>query len=68
MNNESDASRLIWGYLSLIVLGVFGVHRFLLGRPLTGIVYAFTGGLLGVGLVFDFFIGVPYMALNRGEY
>ena len=68
MNDESTTARMIWGYLALIAFGVFGVHRFMLGRPMTGLLYAFTGGLLGVGLVFDFFVGVPYMATTRGDY
>lgn len=35
------------------VLGVFGVHRFYLGKIWTGILYLCTGGLWGVGTVFD---------------
>ena len=58
MNDESTTARMVWGYLALITFGIFGVHRFMLGRPYTGVLYAFTGGLLGIGLIFDFFIGV----------
>ena len=68
MNDEATRMRMLWGYLALITFGVFGVHRFMLGRPVTGLLYALTGGLLGAGLVFDFFIGVPYMASTKGEY
>jgi hypothetical protein len=34
-------------------LGLFGIHRFYLGRPWTGILYMFTFGLLGVGQLVD---------------
>ena len=33
--------------------GYLGVHKFLEGKILTGIVYAFTGGLFGVGVFID---------------
>lgn len=33
--------------------GYFGVHKFLEGRILVGIIYAFTGGLFGVGIFID---------------
>ena len=36
-----------------IIVGCFGVHKFLEGRVLTGIIYAFTGGLFGVGVFID---------------
>jgi len=68
MNDESTLARFLWGYAGLIAFGFLGAHRFLLGRPLTGLVYAFTGGLGGLGLVFDFFVGVPYMAMTQGDY
>ena len=68
MNDETTLARFLWGYAALIAFGFLGIHRFILGRPVTGIVYALTGGLGGAGLVFDFFIGVPYMVLRRGGY
>ncbi len=34
-------------------LGLVGAHRFYLGSPATGALYAFTGGLLGIGLLVD---------------
>ena len=36
-------------------LGVFGVHRFYMGKWATGILYLLTGGLLGIGWIYDFF-------------
>ncbi len=42
-------------WIFLTFLGVFGVHRFYLGKWVSGLLYAFTGGLLGVGVLYDFF-------------
>lgn len=41
-------------WLLLTFLGVFGIHRFYQGKWLTGIVYLLTGGLLGIGYVYDY--------------
>ena len=40
-------------WLLLVLLGFFGVHRFYLGRIITGAIYLFTGGLFGIGFVYD---------------
>jgi Fe2+ or Zn2+ uptake regulation protein len=42
-------------YLLLIFLGIFGAHRFYLEKIGTGILYLFTGGLLGIGVLVDLF-------------
>ena len=42
------------------VFGFFGVHRFYYGKPLTGILWAFTLGLYFVGWIVDFFL-IPDM-------
>lgn len=39
--------------LLCIFLGVAGVHRFYTGRIGLGLLYLFTGGLLGVGVLVD---------------
>lgn len=41
-------------WLLLTFLGVFGVHRFYMGKWITGLAYALTGGLVGVGVLYDF--------------
>lgn len=41
-------------WILLTFLGVFGVHRFYLGKWGTGILYLLTLGLLGIGLIYDF--------------
>jgi TM2 domain-containing membrane protein YozV len=41
-------------WILLTFLGVFGVHRLYLGKVLTALVYFFTGGLFGLGLLYDY--------------
>ena len=41
-------------WLLLTFLGFFGVHRFYLGKWGTGILYLLTVGLLGIGILYDF--------------
>ena len=35
--------------------GIFGFHRFYLGKIPSGILWMITGGLCGIGLIYDFF-------------
>ena len=37
----------------LILVGVLGIHKFYLGQIGPGILYLFTGGLCGIGLIID---------------
>jgi len=41
-------------WLLLTFLGVFGVHRFYMAKWITGLIYLLTGGLLGLGVLYDF--------------
>ena len=41
-------------WILLTFLGIFGIHRMYMGKWLTGILYLFTGGLLGIGIIYDF--------------
>ncbi len=40
-------------WLLLTFLGVFGLHRFYLGKWITGFLWLFTGGLFFVGWLYD---------------
>jgi TM2 domain-containing membrane protein YozV len=40
-------------WLLLTFLGVFGIHRFYLGKFITGLIYLLTLGLFGIGLLYD---------------
>jgi len=41
-------------WLLLTFLGVFGIHRFYMGKWMTGLLYLLTGGGLLIGVVYDF--------------
>ena len=41
-------------WILLTFLGVFGIHRFYMGKWVTGLIYLFTGGLFLVGYLYDY--------------
>ena len=41
-------------WILLTFLGIFGLHRLYLGKWPTAIVYFFTAGLFGIGILYDF--------------
>jgi TM2 domain-containing membrane protein YozV len=41
-------------WILLTFLGVLGIHRFYLGKWITGVIYLLTGGLFLVGYVYDY--------------
>jgi TM2 domain-containing membrane protein YozV len=51
--HSKGLSFLLW--LSCL-FGVCGVHRFYLGRPVSGVLYLFTLGFLGIGQLVDLFL------------
>ncbi len=61
----SDTHSKAVGYLFWLI-GFTGAHRFYYGKPLTGILWFFTLGLLGVGWLIDFFL-IPAMDREADE-
>jgi TM2 domain-containing membrane protein YozV len=41
-------------WIMLTFLGVFGVHRFYMGKWISGLLYLLTGGFFLIGVVYDF--------------
>jgi len=41
-------------WILLTFLGVFGIHRFYMGKLLTGLLYLLTGGVFLLGIVYDY--------------
>ena len=42
------------GWLLLTFLGWFGVHRFYMGKWITGLVYLVSAGVFGLGVLYDY--------------
>src|SRR6185369_10257387 len=56
---SADTHSKLIGYL-LWIFGFTGAHRFYFGRPVTGTIWFFTLGLLGIGWLIDLFL-IPSM-------
>ena len=59
MNAANDTHSKTIGYI-LWILGFTGAHRFYFGKPVTGTIWFFTLGLLGIGWLIDLFL-IPGM-------
>lgn len=59
MDMRQDTHSKAIGYL-LWIFGFLGAHRFYYGKPVTGTIWFFTLGLLGIGWLIDLFL-IPSM-------
>lgn len=59
MTTSNDTHSKVVGY-ALWLVGFTGAHRFYYGRPVSGTIWFFTLGLLGVGWLIDLFL-IPGM-------
>lgn len=41
-------------WILLTFLGLLGIHRFYMGKWLSGLIYLISGGLFGIGVLYDF--------------
>ncbi|MCI5119729.1 MAG: NINE protein [Candidatus Electrothrix sp. AUS4] len=57
--NKRDTHSVTIGYI-LWIFGFMGMHRFYYGKPISGTIYFFTLGLLGIGWIVDLFL-IPGM-------
>ncbi|MEM6582490.1 MAG: TM2 domain-containing protein [Pseudomonadota bacterium] len=55
-------------WILLTFLGYLGIHRFYMGKFITGILYLFTGGLLMVGVLYDFLTLNEQLADINSDY
>ncbi len=54
-------------WILLVFLGLFGVHRMYMGKWLTGILYLLTGGVLGLGYIYDLWTLNDQITLINGS-
>ena len=59
MSTNENTHSMVLGYV-LWIFGFLGAHRFYYGRPVTGTIWFFTLGLLGIGWLIDLFL-IPSM-------
>ncbi len=56
---QNNSHNLFFGYLFWL-FGFMGAHRFYYGRPVSGVIYFFTLGIIGIGWIIDLFL-IPSM-------
>lgn len=54
-------------WVLLTFLGLLGIHRMYLGKWLIGIVYLLTGGVFGLGVLYDFWTLNDQITVINGE-
>lgn len=55
-------------WILLTFLGLFGIHRFYMGKWFTGIIYLLSGGIFGIGYLYDLWtLNEQVSLLNRSR-
>lgn len=54
-------------WILLVFLGPFGIHRMYMGKWVTGILYLFTVGLFGLGIIYDMWTLNDQITLINGR-
>jgi len=55
-------------WVLLTFLGIFGVHRFYMGKWFTGILYLLTGGLFLIGYIYDYWTLNDQLTILNSEH
>lgn len=52
----SSEKRILPALILCFFVGFLGIHRFYVGKVGTGILWLFTGGIFGIGVLIDFIL------------